>query len=229
MSRRVNNQRYGILRVGPDELKEFYNRVGPWYYSVFFRSVGYRASLKYFLRHNHGRLGLKDGVKILDVGIGTGFLTINLLNEAPVPLAVVGLDFSPGMLMGLKRRLISEGMEGRVKLQIADMRQMPFADGCFDLIVTSAAMEYLPEVNDGIAECGRVLRPGGRFLFIATCNSLMGKILAAIWKNKILDSTYVMECMRSAGMHRIDILRFPWYFPHVNWWGMVLLAEKALE
>jgi ubiquinone/menaquinone biosynthesis C-methylase UbiE len=133
------------------------------------------------------------------------------------------------MLHGLNRWLIKLGLQQRVQLHLADMRQMPFPNETFDLVVTSAAMEYLPEVWNGISECGRVLRPGGKFLFIATRNSFMGKMIAASWKNKVLDPAYVSQCMSRAGMTRIQPLRFPWYFPQVNWWGMVLLGEKAPE
>ena len=165
-------------------------------------------------------------MKVLDAGIGTGFLTVNLLNEAPVPLTIVGLDFSKGMLIGLNRWLKELGLEKRVKLNLADMRQMPFPDETFDLVITSAAMEYLPDVSEGIRECGRVLRPGGKLLFIATRDSFMGKVIAATWRNKILDVDHVKECMRLAGIMHIEHLKFPWYFAYANWWGMSLLGEK---
>jgi len=219
--------RYSELRVNTAGINEFFDRVGPWFYAAFFSAIGYRASIKYFLRIHHVRLGLREGMKILDAGIGTGFLTVNLLQEAPIPLEIAGLDFSPGMLAGLNQWLTELGLEDRVKLHQADMRQMPFPNEIFDLVITSAAMEYLPEVWDGISECGRVLRPGGKFLFIATRDSFMGKVIAATWKNKVLSPAHVSECMKRAGMTRIERLRFPWYFPHVNWWGMALLGEKA--
>jgi ubiquinone/menaquinone biosynthesis C-methylase UbiE len=224
---RTQQGRYTKLRVNTAGINEFFDRVGPRFYAAYFSAIGYRASIKHFLRMQHARFGLRDGMKILDAGIGTGFLTVNLLKEAPIPLEIAGLDFSPGMLAGLKHWLNKLGLHDRVKLYRADMRQMPFPNETFDLIITSAAMEYLPEVWDGISECGRVLRPGGKFLFIATRDSFMGKVIAATWKNKILSPAYVSECMKRAGMPRIESLCFPWYFPHVNWWGMVLLGEKS--
>lgn len=223
----TGNKRFENLRISTNEINSFFNRVGPWFYATYFTLIGYRSSLKYFLRSNHHHLGLRENMKILDAGIGTGFMTINLLRESPIPLTITGLDFSTGMLIGLDRWLRKLGLEERVRLHLGDMRQMPFHDETFDLIATSAAMEYLPDINEGISECGRVLRPGGKLLFIATRDSFMGNVIAATWKNRTLETDRIKEHMRQAGMTRITSLRFPWYFPHANWWGMILLGEKS--
>jgi ubiquinone/menaquinone biosynthesis C-methylase UbiE len=221
-----DKQGFNALRADTDAIKEFFNRVGPSFYTLYFALMGYRASLKYFWRSNLDRLEFREGMDILDAGIGTGFLTINLLREAPVPLSITGLDFSPGMLSGLKSNLDKYGFEGRVRPHLGDMRQMPFADETFDFVMTSEAMEYLPDVWDGISECARVLRPGGKFLFIATKNSLMGKLIAATWKNKVLDPAHIEDNMTRAGIARIETLRFPWQFGYIGATVMALLGEK---
>ena len=211
------------------EVRGFFDRVGPWFYAFFFTLLGYRASLRHFLRLNHSHLGLERGARVLDAGIGTGFLSPNLLREAPVRVNVTGLDFSLGMWVGLQRRLKRLSLEDQVKFYLGDIREMPFRNESFDLVVSSAAMEYLPEVDKGIAECCRVLRPGGRLLIITTRRTFMGKLIALLWKNTTLEPACVAQHMRKAGIQYVKRLRFPWYFPHVNWWGMVLLGEKCLK
>jgi ubiquinone/menaquinone biosynthesis C-methylase UbiE len=225
--RNGTKQRFDALRADPEAIRDFFNRVGPWFYTCYFSLMGYRSSLKYFWRQHCARLELREGMRILDAGIGTGFLTISLMREAPVSLNIIGLDFSPGMLVGLKRNLRPHDFGVRVQPQVGDMCQMPFPDESFDLVMTSEAMEYLSDVWEGISECVRVLRPGGKFLFIATKNSFMGKLIAATWKNKVLDPAHVRECMMRAGISQVESLQFPWYFKHVDATIMALLGEKA--
>lgn len=227
MTAEGKRNRFDELRLDPGGIRDFFNNVGPWFYTFYFTLMGYRSSLRYFWRSHHARMEFQEEMRILDCGIGTGFLTINLLRESPIRLTVTGLDFSPGMLIGLKRNLEKYGFENRVNSHVGDMRDMPFPDESFDFVMTSEAMEYLPDVRDGISECGRVLRPGGKCLFIATKNSLMGKLIAATWRNKVLDPSHVTESMIQAGMARIETLRFPWYFKYVDATVMALLGEKA--
>ncbi len=134
MRRNEKPPRFDALRVDTDGVRDFFNRVGPSFYSWFFALMGYRSSLKFFWRDHFARMELRAGAKILDSGIGTGFLTINLLREAPIPLRVTGLDFSPGMLAGLERNLTKYGVEHGVTTQLGDMRKLPFSDGSFDFV-----------------------------------------------------------------------------------------------
>ncbi|MEW6440991.1 MAG: class I SAM-dependent methyltransferase [bacterium] len=209
------------------QVRGFFDKVGPWFYEFFFTLLGYRASLRHFSRLNYPHLGLDRGARVLDAGIGSGFLTANLLRETPVRFTVTGLDFSLGMWIALKRWLRRLNLENQVKFYLGDMRAMPFRNASFDLVVSSAAMEYLPEVDKGIAECCRVLRPGGRLLVITTRRTFIGKLIALLWRNATLEPARMAQHMRDGGIHHVKRLRFPWYFPHVNWWGMVLLGEKA--
>lgn len=207
-------------------IQRLYDRVGTWFYSFFFIVAGYRAAIRDFLRREVDRLGIETGIRVLDAGIGTGFLTINLLKSSRHRLRVTGLDFSRGMQADLKKRLLQAGVRNHVTLLQADIQRIPLAGASFDLVVSSAAIEYLSDIETGIAEMARVLRPGGKLLIIATRSSPMGKFVAAIWKNKALDPDRMIRILQSHHIRHIRRLSFGKIYFHINAWGMILVGEK---
>jgi ubiquinone/menaquinone biosynthesis C-methylase UbiE len=98
--------------------------------------------------------------RIIDVGCGTGRLAARLL-EAPSVRAVVGLDFSAGMLEQARARLGSTEAAALVR---GDATRLPFADAAFDAAVSTEAFHWFPDQDAALAEIHRVLRPGGRLL-----------------------------------------------------------------
>jgi SAM-dependent methyltransferase len=99
----------------------------------------------------------------LDAGCGTG----NFL----VPLArrlvgqggtVVGLDLSAGVLATARARVEADGLPATC--QVGDVEALPFADGTFDLALANFMLYHVPDLDKGIAELRRVLRPGGTLL-----------------------------------------------------------------
>jgi ubiquinone/menaquinone biosynthesis C-methylase UbiE len=94
MARDERTQRFDALRVGPETIRDFFDRVGPRFYTWYFALMGYRSSLGHFWREHFARMGLREETRILDSGIGTGFLTVSLLRESPIPLTITGVRFS---------------------------------------------------------------------------------------------------------------------------------------
>lgn len=103
-------------------------------------------------------LGANAQARVLDVGTGTGRLSVTL--ERTLPRAtVVGVDFSDPML-----RAAPAGL----KLGRADAIRLPFADASFDAAVSAFLMRNLADAEQGIAESIRVLRPGGTLVILET-------------------------------------------------------------
>ena len=103
---------------------------------------------------------LAGGGAALDVACGTGALTRALARRVGRSGRVVGLDFSPGMLDGARRR--SPGItwvEG-------DALDLPFADGEFDAATIAFGLRNLADPTLGLAEMARVVRPGGRLVVL---------------------------------------------------------------
>src|SRR6202161_2233135 len=100
----------------------------------------------------------------LEIGAGTGYFSLNLLQAGVVGQATC-TDISPGMvatLTGNARRL---GLD--VRAARADAESLPFADSSFDLVLGHAVLHHLPNLRRAFAAFHRVLRPGGRVRFAA--------------------------------------------------------------
>jgi ubiquinone/menaquinone biosynthesis C-methylase UbiE len=98
----------------------------------------------------------------LEVGAGTGYFSLNLLQEGVVEEAVC-TDISPGMLRTLARNARRLGL--RVETVAADAASLPLPDASFDLVLGHAVLHHLPDLEHAFAEFHRVLRPGGTLVF----------------------------------------------------------------
>src|SRR5438093_8851151 len=97
--------------------------------------------------------------KVLEVGCGTGFFIVNLWQAGLVKQAFA-TDISQGMVDVCVRNARNVGLknlEGRA----ADAEHLPYKTAMFDLVVGHAVLHHLPDVPASLAECYRVLKPGG--------------------------------------------------------------------
>jgi demethylmenaquinone methyltransferase/2-methoxy-6-polyprenyl-1,4-benzoquinol methylase len=108
--------------------------------------------------------------RILDIGCGTGDLTINIARLAGNDVAISGLDYSLPMLELAKRKAMKAGVGDRVTFIEGDATQLPFPDGHLDCAGISFAFRNLTYENrlcqPHLAEVLRVLRPGGRYVIV---------------------------------------------------------------
>jgi arsenite methyltransferase len=104
-------------------------------------------------------LGAQPGDRVLDAGCGPGFYVAELLDRVGPGGAVVGVDASPAMLAVAAHRV--EGRAG-VELHESDVTSLPVPDGAFDRVLSVQVLEYVEDVDRGLRELHRVLRPGGR-------------------------------------------------------------------
>jgi ubiquinone/menaquinone biosynthesis C-methylase UbiE len=98
----------------------------------------------------------------LEIGAGTGYFSLNLL-QAGVVRDAVCTDISPGMLRALEQNAARLGLN--VETRACDAEDLPFGDASFDLVLGHAVLHHLPDLRRAFAEFRRVLRPGGVVLF----------------------------------------------------------------
>ncbi|MDD2836979.1 MAG: class I SAM-dependent methyltransferase [Methanothrix sp.] len=98
--------------------------------------------------------------RVLDVGAGTGFLSIML---AEIGYSVVGVDLSEEMIKNARKKMDARGL--KVRLEVGDAEDLPFEDGSFDAVVNRAVLWTLPNPKRALIEWKRVLKPGGILCF----------------------------------------------------------------
>ena len=107
---------------------------------------------------------LRPGENVLDVGCGTGGVTIPAKMRVGINGSAAGIDPAPEMIAIARRKAKRAGIE--IDFRIGVIESLPFPDGTFDVVTSSLMMHHLPQHLQvkGLAEIDRVLKPGGRIL-----------------------------------------------------------------
>lgn len=109
-----------------------------------------------------GIAGLSPGQSVLDVACGTGALTLAAAEAVAPGGRTAGIDPNPGMLEVARRKSAAvDWREGRAE-------SLPFADACFDAVVSQFGLMFFEDRPGALREMMRVLAPGGR-LAVAVC------------------------------------------------------------
>lgn len=112
-----------------------------------------------YRRKLYDRVGLGDCQRVLDVGCGTGAITVELAELAAG--RVVGVDIDDSKL---ERAREAFGHVGNLEFRHGDAQDLPFPDGTFDLVTFTIVLVYVPDQERALREMARVTRPGGHVL-----------------------------------------------------------------
>lgn len=104
--------------------------------------------------------------KILDVATGTGDLAIELTKIPETK--IIGLDLSKGMLDVGKQKVAHLNLQNRIELVLGDSENLPFEDAMFDAVSVSFGVRNFENLEKGLSEIYRVLRPEGRLVILET-------------------------------------------------------------
>ena len=105
------------------------------------------------------RGGLQTGMKVLDVGVGTGLVAAQACILTGNAALVTGVDPSPGMMAAAKLPEAMVLIEGSAE-------SLPFPDNHFDLLSMGYALRHISDLGVAFAEFERVLKPGGRLCIL---------------------------------------------------------------
>jgi arsenite methyltransferase len=110
------------------------------------------------------QLDLSAGELVLDIGCGPGLLCESMAEIVGGHGAVVGIDISADLIARCNQRKTSPWLS----YAIGDATKVNQADASFDVVVSTQVAEYVADVDRVAAEAFRVLKPGGRTVFVAT-------------------------------------------------------------
>jgi len=99
---------------------------------------------------------------VLEIAAGTGVLTRAIASRLPAHARIVATDLNQPMLDHAKAR---QSHDGRIEWKLADAQELPFDDRSFDVVACQFGVMFFPDKVQGYEEAGRVLKPGGHFLF----------------------------------------------------------------
>ena len=195
----------GVLRVlqSKHETRAFYNKIAKVYDLLAEHS-----------EHAMREAGLRmldpaPGQRILEIGFGMGHCLVELAKAVGPQGKVLGIDISENMVDLARDLLRREGLGDRAELCCGDAETLPFPSDALQGIFTSFTLELFdtPSIPRVLAECHRVLAPGGRLVVVAISKEgKPGLVLKAFeWTHRhfpnLMDCRpiYVRRALEAAG------------------------------
>lgn len=118
--------------------------------------------------------------RVLDVGSGTGYILRKLAAALPSAVELTGIDPAPGMV-----RVASEQAgDERLRFVSGTAERLPFPDGAFDLVISTTSFDHWTDQRAGLAECARVLAPGGHLVLTDQFSLMLWPTLLTSRKGK---------------------------------------------
>lgn len=172
-----------------------------------FMLVGHAGMLR---KMTVDRALIKPGDSVLDVGCGTGAVTL-LAKMRAANGKVYGIDPAPEMIAVAQKKAAHKNLD--IDFRVGVIEALPFPDASVDVVTSSLMMHHLPEdlKRRGLAEIYRVLKPGGRLLiadFMRPTGSLINHLFIAFTRHRGLKNGIedLRKQMDEAGFHQVTEL-----------------------
>jgi ubiquinone/menaquinone biosynthesis C-methylase UbiE len=150
---------------------------------------------------------IKPGDAVLDVGCGTGEVTLLAKTRAKNG-QVNGIDPAPEMIAVARKKAARKGLE--IDFRVGVIESLPFPDAGLDVVTSSLMMHHLPEDLKvrGLAEIYRVLKPGGRLLiadFMRPTGAFLNHVFIAFTRHQGLQKGIedLQILLKDAGFRQI--------------------------
>ncbi|MEL6494058.1 MAG: methyltransferase domain-containing protein [Cyanobacteria bacterium J06623_7] len=132
---------------------------------------------------------------IIDVGCGIGGSTLYLAEK--FGSQATGITLSPVQASRAKERASAVGLGDLLNFEVANALDMPFDDNSFDLVWSLESGEHMPDKAKFLAECYRVLKPGGKMIFATWCHRETSSLAGELTPSEVahLKEIYRVYCL----------------------------------
>jgi SAM-dependent methyltransferase len=109
---------------------------------------------------------LRPGMRVLDLASGVGDPALSIASEVAPNGRVTATDLGPGMISLAEELARKKGLTN-IEFREASAESLPFPDESYDALTCRFGIMFFPDLPKALRECLRVLRPGGRVVFVA--------------------------------------------------------------
>lgn len=200
--------------------QSFYDRIAD-VHNFALKLNGYRRSVAKYLRSLDLELG-PDSI-VLDAGSGTGIVTMSLMDSGFRPKRVIALDLSYNSLRLSREQFAKKKRYSNIDGVQGNILTLPFAENTFDMVMTCGVLEYV-NLNDGLRELSRVLKPNGKLVLLPVKAGIVGSMLEILYNFKI----HPLNDVRRVSRQYFNIVgnhEFPIAEP-ISWSKTIFLLEK---
>lgn len=148
---------------------------------------------------------------VLDVGCGTGYLLRRLAARVPDALELTGIDAAPAMIQTAR----TMAGDSRIRFAEATAEELPYPERTFDLVISTTSFDHWADQRAGLAECARVLVPGGRLVLVDQFSGWLLPTLLASRRGKARTKRRATRLMADAG------------FPAPQWHDLYAVIIRA--
>ena len=135
--------------------------------------------------------------RILDVGCGTGYLLGRLAARAPQAEVLAGIDAAPAMI----RVATGAAADDRLHFAVGTAERLPWPAASFDLVVSTTSFDHWADQQAGLAQCARVLAPGGCLVLADLFSVLLAPTLLTGRRGKARTKRRAAQLLEAAGLH----------------------------